>query len=63
MSESRPLTPVKSGPLALPEDNDASDVDETLLAWTLGLTPFERLDASVRAGLALDELRSLSRSR
>lgn len=38
----------------------ASEVDETLLAWTLSLSAFERLDASYRAGLALDQLRALS---
>ena len=40
--------------------SDSSEVDETLLAWTLSLSAFERLDASYHAGLALDQLRALS---
>jgi hypothetical protein len=41
----------------------APEVDETLLAWTLSLSPFDRLDASYRAGLALDKVRALSNAR
>jgi len=38
-------------------DQAAREVDVTLLEWALGLSPRERLDASYRAGLALDRFR------
>lgn len=41
----------------------AREVDRTLIRWSLGLTPLERLRACTRATSTLERLRHASRDR